>query len=136
MRPPTASPQDVRFEDAPRFDRVLQTSLLASLDQVKVTDFAPGTTPRTLPPRLERWLYAIQTSGGTVDHFPEPPLDAPPNAELDITALLAVMIPLVIRVWQEAADYLRYRPATQYDAVVYSRPSDNQVTRVVFFKRN
>ncbi|MBM3366812.1 MAG: hypothetical protein FJY43_00780 [Betaproteobacteria bacterium] len=54
------------FSDLHTFDRELAQSLTAARDPVVVTS-ADRITQRQMPPRLEKWLAAVDDSGGKIE---------------------------------------------------------------------
>jgi len=56
----------VVFSDLHTFDRELAQSLTAARDPVVVTS-ADRITQRQMPPRLEKWLAAVDDSGGKIE---------------------------------------------------------------------
>jgi hypothetical protein len=81
--PPKAT---VTFIDVANFDAELASSLNAPLDSVEVL-FYEKLSPNKMPERLQKWISAIERSGGTVK-INTPPNEPTPRNPLALLGLL------------------------------------------------
>jgi len=78
------------FVDLPQFDRQLSQSLNADLPQVDVV-FYEKVSPNQVPERLQRWLSAVERTGGKVRVNP-PPNDITPKDPFFLLSLLGSLV--------------------------------------------
>jgi hypothetical protein len=78
--------QKLSFIDIGNFDRELTASLNAPLDSVDVV-FYEKVSPNKMPERLQKWISAVERSGGNVK-VETPPNEPKPRSALTILSLL------------------------------------------------
>ena len=78
--------QKLSFIDIGNFDRELTASLNAPLDSVDVV-FYEKVSPNKMPERLQKWISAVERSGGNVK-VETPPNEPTPRSALTILSLL------------------------------------------------
>ena len=127
--PPTAGSNPTRTEltfiDLGRFDRDLAAALSAAPPTVAVT-FHDRVSPSALPARLQAWMSAIETGGGTVEVVTPPP------------ALTARGPVLLYQAGIEASDTVQRRAAKGFDAQIRlarTETGDTLVERIVFTQK-
>ena len=81
--PPKAT---VTFIDVANFDAELASSLIAPLDSVEVL-FYEKVSPNKMPERLQKWISAVERSGGSVK-INTPPNEPKPRSPLALLGLL------------------------------------------------
>lgn len=120
---PAARPHVV-FSDLPTFDHELAKSLSNAKDPVVVTS-ADRITLREIPPRLEKWLAAVDDSGGKIETLPADPAELQPR----FIGLLFTLIGAIRQV-RELAKAQQYAEARNFDVKIFYR-TDNTGDRVV-----
>jgi len=98
-----ASPQ-LSFVDLPKFDRDLSTSLGASFKTVNVA-FYEKVSPNQVPERLQKWLSAVERSGGAVRVNP-PPNEIAPKDPFFLISLLGTLFNSVKNLAQIKSDLI------------------------------
>lgn len=78
--------QKLSFIDINNFDRELTASLNAPLDAVDVV-FYEKVSPNKMPERLQKWISAVERSGGNVK-VETPPNEPTPRSVMTILSLL------------------------------------------------
>ena len=78
--------QKLSFIDINNFDRELTASLNAPLDSVDVV-FYEKVSPNKMPERLQKWISAVERSGGNVK-VETPPNEPKPRSARTILSLL------------------------------------------------
>jgi len=112
--PPAQKPgPSVEFADLPAFDRALSTSLSSAKAPVVVTS-ADRIQLQKLPPRLEKWLAAVDDSGGKIETQSVDPGALQTRAIGLIFALISA-----IRTAREFAKENIYAEARKYDAKIF-----------------
>jgi len=126
---PPAAGGSLPFMDSASFDSGLSKQMGDRANPIEVAMVARATANK-IPPRLDKWLYAVgEGSGGKVEMQPDPTLPAERNP-------LALMgIALAIQAYQFAREKMLYHPAHSYNAIVYVDPKDGRITRVLFSLR-
>jgi hypothetical protein len=76
----------VNFIDVANFDAELASSLNAPFDSVEVF-FYEKISPNKMPERLQKWISAVERSGGTVK-INTPPNEPTPKSPLALLGLL------------------------------------------------
>jgi hypothetical protein len=100
--PPKAK---VTFIDVANFDAELASSLNAPLDSVEVL-FYEKISPNKMPERLQKWISAIERSGGNVK-INTPPNEPKPRSPLALLSLLgSAYSPIKSFVDAQPASYL------------------------------
>lgn len=80
------SQKELKFVDIAKFDRELGGELAAGRGGVRVS-FYTRTTPNDIPERLQRWIKAVEDSGGEVNITP-PPNELTPKSPMLLVGLL------------------------------------------------
>ena len=109
-----ASPQ-VSFVDLPKFERQLSTSLGASFKTVNIA-FYEKVSPNQVPERLQKWLSAVERSGGAVRVNP-PPNEITPKDPLFLISLLGTLFNSVKNLAQIKSDLI-FDAAQGRDALI------------------
>jgi hypothetical protein len=78
--------QTLSFIDISNFDRELTTSLQARMDSVDII-FYEKVSPNKIPERLQKWIAAVERSGGNVK-VETPPNEPTPKSAMTILSLL------------------------------------------------
>ena len=78
--------QKLSFIDIGNFDRELTAALNAPLDSVDVV-FYEKVSPNKIPERLQKWISAVERTGGTVK-VESPPNEPTPRNVMTILSLL------------------------------------------------
>ncbi|NDD11231.1 MAG: hypothetical protein EB072_00960 [Betaproteobacteria bacterium] len=68
------APEAIRFIDLSKFDNDLEKALKENKESISVM-FFEKTSPNNMPNRLQKWVTAVEKSGGRIDI--EPPPDEP-----------------------------------------------------------
>ncbi len=106
----------VVFNDLPSFDRELGQSLSGAKDPVVVTS-ADRIALQKLPPRLEKWLAAVDDGGGKIETVAENPAAEPQTRSIGlIFALIGA-----IRQAREFTREHQYSEARNFDAKIIYR---------------
>ncbi len=112
------------YVNSDAFDRKLSHSLAERPASFEVL-FPLPVSMKKLPERLDKWLSAIEKSGGKVE--------AVPVAEL--RGLFADLLALAIKLYDLITARDLYAPAQYYNATVYYKRSTATVVKVVFTLR-
>ena len=129
---PSAQIPSVEFTDLPTFDRELSTSLSGAKAPVVVTS-ADRILLQKMPPRLEKWLAAVDDSGGKIETQSVDPGAVQTRAIGLIFALISA-----IRTAREFAKENVYAEARKYDAKIFYKTDaggDRVVERVEWTPR-
>ncbi len=132
----TPQKAEVHFIDLPSFDRNLGGSLAAQLPQVSVA-FYDHIAPSALPARLQIWMAAVETGGGTVKVVPPKSSVTAKGPLLLISAISALWS--ASKTVQEVSARAQFRAAQAYDAQIMLRTDEQGQTlvdRVVFTQRS
>jgi len=130
---PAVARRSVEFIDLPTFDRQLAQSLSGAKEPVVVMS-ADRITLRQIPPRLEKWLSAVDQGGGRLDVQSVDPQELQPRPIGLVLALIGV-----IRQAQTLAQETQYADASQMDATIFYRQDpggDRVIERIEFTRRN
>ena len=136
-QPVSAAPPkpELQFVDLQGFDRDLGASLAAPLPQVEVA-FYDRITPSAMPPRLEQWMAAVETGGGSVTVVPPKPSVTSKSPFLLISAISSLWS--ASKMAKEMSARALYKSAGAYDAQIILKTDDkgdSVVERVVFLQR-
>ena len=116
------------FLDSATFDSRLSKALDSGAKIVTVRFLSEATT-NELPPRVDRWLYAVsERYGNAVALKPEEGTTIDRN-------LAVVALVLGKQAYELLRTELTYRPARSYDATLYYIPQTGALTRVAFTNR-
>lgn len=112
------------YVNSDAFDRKLSSSLADRPACFEVL-FPLPVSMKQLPERLDKWLSAIEKTGGTVDAVPVP----------EARGLFADLLELAIKLYDLALGRDLYEPARHYNATVHYKRSTGTVVKVVFTLR-
>ncbi|PKN07529.1 MAG: hypothetical protein CVU73_12295 [Deltaproteobacteria bacterium HGW-Deltaproteobacteria-8] len=112
------------YVNSAAFDRKLSSSLAERPASFEVLCPLP-VSMKKLPERLDKWLSAIEKSGGKVE--------AVPVAEA--RSLFTDLLELALKLYDLVAGRDLYAPAQYYNATVYYKRSTATVVKVVFTLR-
>ena len=133
VKPPAQKPgASVEFFDLPVFDRQLATSLTGATAPVVVTS-ADRILLQNMPPRLEKWLAAVDDSGGKIETHSVDPGAVQTRSIGLIFALISA-----IRTAREFAKENVYAEARKFDAKIFYKTDaggDRVVERVEWTPR-
>lgn len=102
------TPEPIRFIDLSKFDSDLERALKGSNQSITVM-FYEKTSPNNMPNRLQKWVTAVEKSGGKIDV--EPPPDEPrPRSP-------AMLIGLLGGLWSSIKAWGEIREQAMLDAV-------------------
>jgi len=102
------APEPIRFIDLSKFDTDLERALKGSNESIAVM-FYEKTSPNNMPNRLQKWVTAVEKSGGKIDV--EPPPDEPrPRSP-------AMLIGLLGGLWSSIKAWGEIRERAMLDAV-------------------
>jgi hypothetical protein len=102
------TPEPIRFIDLSKFDSDLERALKGSNESITVM-FYEKTSPNNMPNRLQKWVTAVEKSGGKIDV--EPPPDEPrPRSP-------AMLIGLLGGLWSSIKAWGEIREQAMLDAV-------------------
>ena len=65
------TPEPIRFIDLSKFDSDLERALKGSNESITVM-FYEKTSPNNMPNRLQKWVTAVEKSGGKINIEPPP----------------------------------------------------------------
>ena len=120
-----ADPVRIQFLDSETFDTELSSALEERGPEVEVTMVGPVTL-NEVPERLDVWLYHVKDNyGGELELIAE-------DGEFAARGPGAMGLGLAIVAYGRLREHLLYRPARNYDALVYYTPADGRITRVIF----
>lgn len=134
-REPATPKAELQFVDLPGFDASLTSSLTAQLPQVGV-GFYDRVTPSAIPERLQVWLAAVESGGGTIKV-------TPPKAAVNTRSPL-LLLSALSSLWtaSKMASELRARQqfqvAQSYDAELLLKLDDKGgtvVDKIIFSQR-
>jgi len=80
------APEPIRFIDLSKFDTDLERALKDNKETVSVM-FYEKTSPNNMPNRLQKWVTAVEKSGGKIDVEP-PPGEPRPRSPAMLIGLL------------------------------------------------
>ena len=126
---------ELQFVDLQGFDRDLGQSLSAPLPKVDVA-FYDRVTPSALPERLQPWMAAVESGGGTIKVVPPKPSVTTRSPFLIISAISSIWT--ANKMAKEMAAQARFKAAQAYDAEIILKlddKGDTVVDKVVFVER-
>ncbi|MDD0812219.1 hypothetical protein PSQ20_17850 [Curvibacter sp. RS43] len=129
-----AQPAPLQFLDLPRFDTTLAAALNSAQPQVEVT-FYNKVSPNQLPQRLQKWLTAIEQSGGALDVAP-PPGDLAPRNPVLLLGLLGGLWS-TLKAWGEIKEsHMLQAAAGHHVTLQLNRSADGEIVieRLVFHR--
>ncbi len=126
---------ELQFVDFQGFDRDLTGSLSASFPKVDVA-FYDNIAPSALPERLQHWMAAVESGGGTVKVVPPKSSVTAKNPFLLISAINTFWS--ASKMVKEISTEARFKSAQAYDAEILLKVNDkgdSLVDKVVFVQR-
>jgi hypothetical protein len=102
------APEPIRFIDLSKFDTDLERALKDNKETVNVM-FYEKTSPNNMPNRLQKWVTAVEKSGGKIDVDP-PPGEPRPRSP-------AMLIGLLGGLWSSIKAWGEIRERAMLDAV-------------------
>jgi hypothetical protein len=130
--PPKAQ---LQYVDLQSFDRDLGNSLQAPLPKIEVA-FYDRVTPSVMPARLESWMAAVESSGGSVTVVPPQSSVTAKSPFLLLSALSSLWT--ASKVAKEYSAKPSYKAARGYDAQIQLKlddRGDSVVDKIVFLER-
>ena len=130
---PTAS--RLSFVDIPQFDRNLSANLETSLPSVDVA-FYEKVSPNHVPERLQKWLSAVERTGGAIRVIP-PPNEITPKDPFFLLSLLGSLVSSIKNLTELQSDRL-LNAARGHDALIaLERNAQGEViiTKIEFIKK-
>ena len=118
-------PDSLEFFDSFSFDRKLSRSLGVDHSRVEIT-FPAAITLNNIPERMDKWLAAVEESGGLVQVAPE---------TYDERGILEEIFTFFVRAYEHLAGVCLYARAERYDALILYEKPTGMVTRILFLRR-
>jgi len=134
-REPVLPKAELQFVDLPGFDTSLTTSLAARLPQVGV-GFYDRVTPNAIPERLQVWLAAVESGGGTIKVTPPKGAVNTRSPLLLLSALSSLWT--ATKMASELRARQQFQAAQSYDAELVLKVDDKGgtvVDKVIFSQR-
>lgn len=134
--PEESAQPNLQFVDLQKFDRELHASLSQPLAKVEVA-FYNDITPNALPDRLQNWIAAVETGGGSVKVIP-PKSSVQPKSPLLLFSLASTLWS-ASKTAKEMSTSARFNSAQGYDAMIQLKSDDkgaSVVDKVVFIQRS
>ena len=125
----------VGFVDIEKFDHDLTSSFDASFEEVDVV-FYDKTSPNKIPPRMQKWIAAVEKNGGIVKVAP-PPNELTPKDPFALFGLFGSLFSSAKTLF-EVREESRFEKVKGRDAVInLARNSAGEVVveKVNFIKR-
>lgn len=119
---------DLPFLNSGTFDESLRAALTTNPDQVRVP-LAGRIDVSAFPERLDRWLLAVQESGGRVAQRTVPPPGEPQER------FVGTLVDFAVKLWSLGEQRRRYGAAAGYDAIVEVERTSGVVRSVSFHRR-
>jgi hypothetical protein len=113
------------FVDADAFDRKLSDGLAARPDSLILT-FPVAVNMKSIPERLDKWLSAIEKSGGAVGT----------KAVAEERGILGQLFDLALTLYDLLTARDLYEPARHYNATVHYGSPSGRLRKVVFTLRS
>ena len=102
------APEPIRFIDLSKFDTDLERALKGSNESIAVM-FYEKTSPNNMPNRLQKWVTAVEKSGGKID------VELPPDEPRPRSP--AMLIGLLGGLWSSIKAWGEIRERAMLDAV-------------------
>ena len=96
---------------------------------VVVRPVAPFTV-NEIPPRLDKWLYAVKQRGGKVELE-----ELPPETLLAKRSLVSFLVDFLIRAFDLMRERVKYDAAQHYNVKIAYRADTGRVERLIFLRR-
>jgi len=116
----------INFIDSRLFDKDLSFQLKQTPKFVEIGFLSPVNLNQ-LPPRIDKWLYAVEKLKGEVSLAPE---------EGSGRVIGDIIVDMAVGAYNLAKQTITYYPAIHYNATVYYHPSDGLLTRIVFIRKS
>lgn len=129
------SKEHLQFVDLQGFDRNLSASLSVNHPQV-VVDFYDQITPSALPVRLQTWMAAVESGGGTVKVVPPKSSVTAKNPLLLMSAISSLWT--ASKMAKELASKAQFQKVQAYNAEIRLKVDDqgrSMVDQVVFLQK-
>ena len=126
---------ELSFVDLQGFDKEMHSAFSQPLPKVEVAFYNP-LTPNALPDRLQNWMAAVETGGGTVKVISPKSSVTPKDPFLLFT--LASTLWSASKTAREMSNSSRFNSVQGYDAEIQLKVDDkgtSVVDKVVFVKR-
>jgi hypothetical protein len=125
----------VPFIDIPKFDRDLYNALSHKTEQVNVS-FYDQVSPNKMPERLQKWISAVEKTGGKVDVEP-PPNEPVPKSPLFLIGLIGSLWSAIKALAEIKEESVYLAAAKRNVVIVLDRDATRQivVARVNFLPR-
>ena len=133
-RPTTArlvTDRAVPFYDGKPFDQAVSEAMGTQAPSVTVPLLA-STTVNSIPPRLGTWLAVVRDRGGKVDVQPDP--EALSTSDAQAKGWIDDGLIIIWRLIQTVKEWQLYKPAAEYDVMLYYRRG-GELTKVVFIHK-
>jgi hypothetical protein len=131
----TAAQPNLEFVDIDNFDRSLNASLVAKLAQVDIA-VVNNVTATAIPPRLQAWLHAVESGGGTVKVIPPQSSVTAKNPMLLLSLVSGIWN--TIKATKAFNAHELHKPAAQYDAQIVlkiSEQGDRLIDKILLTQR-
>ncbi len=126
--PSAADLVKISYLNSGTFDEALRSALDRSPDVVQV-QIEGRVDVSAFPERLDRWLLAVQESGGRVAQRSVAPASEPQER------FVGVLVDFAVKVWNLTEQRRRYGAASGYDAIVDVERGTGAVRGVMFQRR-
>ena len=93
----------LNFTNSSYFDNELSGTVVAKPREIRIAMLSGFKVDGTVPPRVNKWLYAIQEPGGKVSAIQDPP---PPKTR----GLVTMLISVAMQIWDVFAERRLYSP--------------------------
>lgn len=133
--PATPAPPTIAFIDIPKFDRDLHQALSGKAEPVNVS-FYERVSPNSMPERLQKWISAVEKTGGKVDVEP-PPNEPVPKSPLFLIGLIGSLWSAIKALTEIKEEAVYLSAAKRNVLIVLDRDATRQVVvaRVTFSPR-
>jgi hypothetical protein len=132
---PSPAKSKLEFIDLQGFDRDLHNALSATLPAIDVA-FYSRVSPSALPERLQKWMAAVESGGGTIKVTPPKSTVTAKNPFLIIGVVNFAFN--VSKAAKLEAEYSQFKPAKSFDAEIVLKADgegESIVDKVVFTPR-
>jgi len=126
------------YYDSTTFDSRLSRTMACQMSTVKLRLPSPESTGK-IPARLDRWLAAVDESGGQVTVEKDPGRKSKYTSKsMDggfIVGAIVDLVEVAKIAYQGMKDKKLYGPAEEYNAIIYYEDGTGAITEVIFSKR-
>ena len=127
----TKPSDEIAFRATDSFDQSLAASLRAELPTVEVT-FAQPVPANSPPDRFDKWMAAVERTGGRVQVVKTSGDGALPGLLL---SLIPMIIPRLVELWDQISKQRMYASASGYDLRLYLNDDKETLQKAVFVRR-